>query len=562
MKWSGGLVVVFLGMTLAGCLGDPAPPSGADGAGPESWYEGVVWDTTGQWSRTLSAGVHDVLPPELLSLQSQDGVAIGIAVWRPDTTDPVPVIVEAGPYFQDDMTAEFFDIEYYVERFVPHGFAYARVAVRGTGGSGGCQEFMGPSEQRDLSDAVTALATQPWANGNVGMVGKSYDGSTPWMVAAQGNPHLKTIVPIAGITDPQQAVFPNGTTSSFHFTGMINYWRYMGIQHGSDTPGPEWLTPDRWCPGFLAASPEFAHAMATGEVGAIDPSYWEERDFGSRVLDNYDGSVFMIHGFDDTIVLPDQPFPLVNQLQGAGVPVKMWLGQWDHYYPDVTFDDRSERWDFAETLLRWFQRWLYEDVHVATGPVVDVQDDTFAWRTEETWPPGDAKRVPLYLGDGVLAWEPQPAGSAPTFSPLAIGTTEPVSYRTFTVELDRPLHIAGHPWLDVTIEPLPPTSGLFVRLLKSDGDGGWTDMAQGGGSVKSLAREEVGPGQPVPLRIQLFPTDDRIAAGQSLLLAMYANSLAPPTALNMVHWGGEENALRLPVIERDVGDGTYPGQPV
>jgi predicted acyl esterase len=33
------------------------------------------------------------------------------------------------------------------------------------------------------------------------MIRRFYDGSTPWMVAAQGDPHLKTIVPASGVPD-------------------------------------------------------------------------------------------------------------------------------------------------------------------------------------------------------------------------------------------------------------------------------------------------------------------------------------------------------------------------
>ena len=37
-------------------------------------------------------------------------------------------------------------------------------------------------------NALNELGTQDWSNGNVGMIGKSYDGSTPWEAAMYGNP--------------------------------------------------------------------------------------------------------------------------------------------------------------------------------------------------------------------------------------------------------------------------------------------------------------------------------------------------------------------------------------
>ena len=50
-----------------------------------------------------------------------------------------------------------------------------------------------------VSTPPTWLGTQPWSNGKVGMIGKSYDGSTPWQAATFGNPHLATIVPMSGL---------------------------------------------------------------------------------------------------------------------------------------------------------------------------------------------------------------------------------------------------------------------------------------------------------------------------------------------------------------------------
>ena len=61
---------------------------------------------------------------------------------------------------------------------VPHGYAVAQVSVFGTGMSNHCMDFMGLSEQMGIDAAVTWLGTQEWSNGNVGIVGKSYDGTT------------------------------------------------------------------------------------------------------------------------------------------------------------------------------------------------------------------------------------------------------------------------------------------------------------------------------------------------------------------------------------------------
>src|SRR5688500_2708069 len=86
--------------------------------------------------------------------------------------------------------------------WVPKGYARAVADVLGTRGSTGCWDYGGPDEQQAGVDVVKHLAAQPWSNGNVGMMGVSYEGTTATMVAARGDdvPELKAIVPIAAIS--------------------------------------------------------------------------------------------------------------------------------------------------------------------------------------------------------------------------------------------------------------------------------------------------------------------------------------------------------------------------
>ena len=60
---------------------------------------------------------------------------------------------------------------------------------------------MGRQEQLGNDAAVRWLAEQNWSNGNIGLIGKSCDGSTPWQATMLLNEHdyLKTIVPISGL---------------------------------------------------------------------------------------------------------------------------------------------------------------------------------------------------------------------------------------------------------------------------------------------------------------------------------------------------------------------------
>ena len=80
----------------------------------------------------------------------------------------------------------------------------------GTGRSNHCMDLMGNAEQLGVDAAVTWLGTQEWSNGGVSMIGKSYDGSTPWQAATFGNEYLKTMVPISGLIGVMELMWKNG----------------------------------------------------------------------------------------------------------------------------------------------------------------------------------------------------------------------------------------------------------------------------------------------------------------------------------------------------------------
>ena len=155
-----------------------------------------VLETDNEWNSTHHF-VNFELP--LSEGGSAPNGVVSLAVWLPDVPEgvTVPVIAEFGPYF-DEISVETPSIEVpgtwlgqmIIDQILPHGYAFAQVSVMGTGRSNHCMDLMGNAEQLGVDAAVSWLGTQEWSNGNVGMIGKSYDGTTPCHAAIFGNPHL------------------------------------------------------------------------------------------------------------------------------------------------------------------------------------------------------------------------------------------------------------------------------------------------------------------------------------------------------------------------------------
>jgi putative CocE/NonD family hydrolase len=568
------LAGLFVATALAGCISTSQPL--ADD------LAGRAFDTSRGWSMPLAPGVYGMLEPVLEMVPSFDGTPIAMGLFLPDIAGcdfaaqalpaecRIPVVMDAGPYYGDHADVDKFRPPL-VEWLVPRGYAVVQMAIRGTGQSGGCMELFSMNEQQDVDAMVTWLAERSWSNGNVGMMGRSYDGTTPLMAAALGNPHLKTIVPISAVPDLRDLMFKNGTSE---FRGPIFhnlvYWATYGVG-----VSPFGVQQHRWdhaseqvCDDVLIGTIDPTSATLTGNAQS---DYFEERVFRERIIANYQGSVWIVHGLEDWNVNPSQVVPWIRDLQQAGIPTKAWLGVWGHAYPDRSDEHRNVRWDWAEQTVQWFDFYL-KGQGAQPSLDVEVEDSLFVWRKEATYPPADATLVPFELGaDMALAPEGSAeqgqvvlgGGAATAFTVGGLGSAGPVGDRfTFTSEpLEQDLRVAGLPQAHIQVVPTTAAGGyVFAELYDVFPDNrqvriGWGAIhvrhhAGGNGEPANLA-----PGQPVTLMMELEPTDAHLGQGHRVRLVLHRDGVEDilPSPTNdplVVALGGGASVLRLPSVER------------
>lgn len=474
-------------------------------------------------SQVLTPGPYAARPPEVVNLVStlpaypgaagasdQGLVFIPMAIWRPDNvTERVPIILDAGPYYEQDETCGteqasecgIADLqqkgEWLVKNFLPHGYAVAQLAVRGTGTAGGCMDLLGDAEQHDLVQAIDWLAGQEWANGNVAMIGASYDGSTPWSVAATGNPHLKAIVPTSGLPDIFDLMFHNGSAEGRGATmHSVTYWGFGFDDDFPQNPGVPpplpWLPPagtggangrqmyqdiQNLCTEVVEGTAMGPYSTATGDRAEAASDYWTQRDRRQDVIDNYEGAVFLIHGLQDWNVDPHSAIPFNARLRDAGVDVTEWYGQWGHAFPDSSCAQGAPEWailpcrlDFAESLLHWFDLHLKGVASGHIGPRVQVQDSIGFWRMADSFPPLDADWLELRLsGDGGLL--PDASGETPIelMPPLQGGPSKIIELKSAPVPDD--LRVSGLPQIRLPFETSGPGGELAFWLFDEDEDG-------------------------------------------------------------------------------------------
>jgi uncharacterized protein len=127
----------------------------------------------------------------------RDGKRMAADIYRPkDASRKYPIIFVRTPYnfnYWDVRTGAPRDMSTELDA-VKRGYAYVEMNERGHFFSEGSYDILGPP-LTDGTDAITWMATRPWANGKVGTIGCSSTAEWQMGVAAQGNPHFAAMIP-------------------------------------------------------------------------------------------------------------------------------------------------------------------------------------------------------------------------------------------------------------------------------------------------------------------------------------------------------------------------------
>ena len=240
-----------------------------------------------------------------VAITVDDGNVIRCDVFRPQSTDPVPIIMTAGPYgkgvrYQDHykpmwewiisahpdllpdskkehLTWETVD----PETWVPWGYAVVRVDSRGSGYSPGYLDIFSPRETKDYYNAIEWAGTQPWSNGKVGLNGISYYAINQWHVAQLQPPHLAAMIPWEGAADMYREWYRHGGILSNKFMEAWYPRQVLAVQHGNPA-----APKDPWIGGKSSGTPQYSaeelnenrsDSIANSRAREMDDSWYRER---------------------------------------------------------------------------------------------------------------------------------------------------------------------------------------------------------------------------------------------------------------------------------------------
>lgn len=494
-------------------------------------------------------------------IDTPDGERLHADVMRPEgltDDDKTPVILIVSPYLgmssfteQPGPSNRFYDFINGANVF-ERGYSVVMVSTRGTGGSSGCLDILGPGEQTDVVTAVQWAASQPWSTGKVGMYGKSYDANTGVVGAALEPPGLAAVV--------AQQIAPDRYRGSYNDrVRFLQSLAYPSVSYGTQGEAGFSINNDEeYVVNSTSRSADCQVWLAEhyAEVESIE--FWRMRDFPDRARGSTVPTFITTGYVDANTNIGAGAVDFFNALAG---PKRMWIGWWDHVRGNDTVGSRLAmgREGFFDEVMRFFDHYVkgvpLDEAPTHLDPVIAAQGSDGAWREEAAFPPADAVIHKSDLLPGTYEDDNRNRGS----NDSAAGPGGGVSFQattghgtwTFSPPLDHEAMVTGIPWATVDVAPVAPRTNLAVNVYDVAPDGRATMITRGAAMVDRAWEKGV----------KLFPTDWTFEPGHRIgVLVSGANVEAyvhTPTETTVAVGGGE---VHLPFL-RYCRDDALPGEP-
>ena len=221
-----------------------------------------------------------------------------------------------------------------------------------------------------------------WANGNVGMTGLSWAGTSTFGVGATGVQGLKTIVPAAGIASWYDYFNSQGTPySSEPFSNLSWLSIYVTSRMFEQE---DWY---KIWNNYSSYINQLNHDQNAHEHFYSD--VWKERDY--TLSPQLKVPALLVHGLNDDNVKTKHVELMYQALKKAGILTKMYLHQGEHIYPakmSQGYGIQRNGQDYYDLLNEWFSHFLYNvDNKVESLPPVMVQDNNNVnhWTDYNSW---------------------------------------------------------------------------------------------------------------------------------------------------------------------------------
>lgn len=523
-----------------------------------------------------------------VDIPMRDGARLKADVFRPDSSERFPIIMDMTAYQKDLLWVPPADLEEKANAFMnwetanpewwcPRGYILIRVDSRGTGKSPGFAEPWLKQEVVDFYDAIEWAGVQGWSNGNVGLLGVSYMAMNQWWVASLQPPHLKAIIPWEGAAD----LYRDGAYHGGIFNNFMQTW-YLNLMF-SHLHGPaQAYNPDalslNWLWGVMR------NRLDTHFYDGVRAE-WDKIVVPMYSVGNWSHTMLHLRGNTEAFV------------RAASKHKKLRIHSGTHYHPFYSDEGKADQ-------LRFFDQWLKGiDTGIMSEPAVKACVRTDAnsceWRYNTQWPFDNTQWTRFYLGapvagapnlPGALTGNAPAAPGASTYASQGAyrGAPPPPGVSFITEPLPDDVEVIGPVNLVLWVSSTSDDAHLFATVRNIGPDGrevtyspiqpgpnrvpaavGWLKVSHRKLDPRLSTpyrpyhthdeEQQLKPGEVVKVEVEIWPTGTVFRKGHRIRLDIRpsdpgyrffaAESLRPDT--NSIYTGGDRASyLLLPVIPR------------
>ena len=522
------------------------------------------------------------VPPSLTEMVAMsDGTKLYTEIFLPPVDNkPFPTILIRSPYpysrpSRHDKMA--------IPRYLASGYVVVFQLTRGQGQSEGT--FHQHSDDADDGyDCIAWITQQSWCDGNVGMQGVSYLGSSQLMAARAKPPALKCIMPTAFVGNFTR-VFPfsNGVPNKGPY---MQWYQVVDAERRDDMDvgygDMNALNHPKWGPVFRKRPlVDAANEVLTGDKlqsyrdtisNPMDNAFWENINFTDGQLAELGIPMFFTDGWYDMTIGPIDFFSRLEKIHGQSQGPNRYLlvGPWNHYQtyspsqPGDFDGDRKLPDNGAIDLVA--QRLAFFDHYLKGDNNAKVQEDRVrvyitgaensnanVWLNFPTFPVPGTQQKQLYLhsqgqannipSDGVLSanlpmdepvdhylYDPAlPTASAAAPSKDRRQTEIRADVLTYTsTPLTEPLTILGDITLVLYAASDAPDTDWFAVITEVFPDGESKSFHYAPPAFRARYREGfdrevfLTANKPEEFRIPMGPAGHQIAAGNCIRLSIFS----------------------------------------
>ena len=478
-----------------------------------------------------------------------------------------------------------------LDYFVEHGYIAVVVDARGTGRSGGVDEFLSPRAQRDGAELIQFVAHGlDGSNGDVGLIGCSYLGE--WALFNAANADAAGPSPVkAAVPQCASGVF---FREFFNVGGIMTSEWYMGegLFAAADA-SPLSSQPTTTVTNVLDHSQSLYRHLVASTTGTLlggdrgyEGKWWRDRSPLYRARDIVRNRIptLLFSSYND--VFPEGALEMFTALQN----LERGLPAFGPLSPDEA--PLSPRHQIVmgpgahasgispEVSLRWLDEWVKgEDTGIAdtNRPIHLWHHRTEGWVDTDRYPVVD-RYTPLYLDEGgaltssasngegsdALGWAPADAGGSLAYETAPLRKTATVAgpssatiYATSTRPEVQLIATLSDVAPDGTVTAITKAGALIGSQRATRAQRNWVDargrMIRPYHPLSEGSEEAVPAGTITRYDIEIPPTVWELAPGHRLRLTLSSqSSVLVPNVKQLAALAGGEYSIRRGAEARSV----------